>query len=44
MIWNLRLDEVLPGVGDEDLLEKDEINELEEIEWCRQSCSYDVYV
>ena len=33
-----------PGVGAEDLLEKDEIDELEEIEWCLKSCSYDVYV
>ena len=29
MIWNLRLDEVLTGAGDEDLLEE-ESDELEE--------------
>ena len=31
MIWNLRLDEVLTGVCDGDLLKGDEIDELEEV-------------
>ena len=31
MIWNIRLDKALTGVGDEDLFEGDESDELEEV-------------
>ena len=31
MIWNLRVDEVLTGVSDRDLLEGEESDELEEV-------------
>ena len=36
MIGNLRLDEVLTGVGDGDLLEGDESDELEEVQLHRR--------
>ena len=31
MIWNLRLDELLTGDGDRNLIQEDEIDELEEV-------------
>ena len=36
VIWNLRLDEVLTGVGDGDLLEGDESHELEKVQLHRR--------